>query len=94
MTDRTLISPRRDLSLSFAKANLYGGLLPLPIVLALGWLYLGLWGLIPLVSGAAQLAANRGAALIAVGLIIIGLVAHEALHALTWVYATFVLPHA
>ena len=88
MTDETLVSPRCDLSLSFAKANLYGGLLPLPIVLALGWFYIWLWGVVPLVSGAAQLAANRGAALVAVGLIIVGLVAHEALHALTWVYAS------
>lgn len=72
---------RRDLSISMARANLYGLLLLIPAGALLALPYLALW------SGAAFGDAWQAAAdnlLPALGLFALGIVAHEAIHGLSW----------
>ncbi len=82
----TPTSTRRDVSLSFIQANLYGLVLPLPPVALLVWLYIQRWGLGSLAGGTLEMVINITDALLAIGVILVGLVAHEALHGLTWAY--------
>jgi hypothetical protein len=77
---------RRDVSLSFIQANLYGLVMPLPPIVLLVWLYIQRWGLGSLAGGSLRMVMTPTDALVAIGLIMVGLVAHEALHGLTWAY--------
>lgn len=74
---------RRDLSISMAAANLYALLFFFPVAL-LGALYLLIWGDISF-----EFVASAGAGfsiILVLAVIVAGIVVHELLHAITWVY--------
>lgn len=73
---------RRKLAVPMWQAQLYSFLIPLPAVLVLVALYLGLWGF----SAGSELTPGGLLVFYVVGglVFVVGVVAHEALHGLTW----------
>lgn len=70
-------STKRDLSVSLAAANLKSIIFALPPVVVIGALYLLIWG-------RPHLSLRPGGILTAIGLFIVGVVLHEAIHGLVW----------
>lgn len=73
---------RRDLSISMAKANLYVLVTTLPPTVVLAAVYVWLWG-IEGTDSFTDLAIVYGVGL---ALVAFGVVAHEAIHGLSWAY--------
>jgi hypothetical protein len=78
MTDDTFTARQeRDLSVSLASANLKSIVFALPPVVLVFGLYLLVWG-------RPHLSLNTGSIFIMLGVFILGVVAHEAIHGLVW----------
>lgn len=73
---------RRDLSVSMGKANLYVLLTTLPPTVVLAAVYVWLWG-IEGPDGFTDLVIVYG---VGIALVAFGVVAHEAIHGLSWAY--------
>lgn len=72
-------SGRRDLSVSMGKANLYSLVTSLPLTVLLAAIYAAVWGLDALFSP-----LSGSGFLVALGVLIAGTFAHEAIHGLSW----------
>lgn len=87
MGGETIENGRRDLSVSMAKANLYG-LIVLPAVALLGVVFLFFWGCDALLDGSTFDGSSPSIVVAnVVGFAVAeaaGVVAHEAIHDLSW----------
>ena len=75
---------KRDLSISFYYANLYGVLAPLPFIALFAILYIARWGLAAFTFDLLNIFANP---LLFVFVLIMGIVLHELIHGVTWMIA-------
>ena len=73
---------KKDLSVSMAKANLYG-LMVLPLVVLQSILYLGVWGSERFLEG---IVIVSGKLMYFILILIIGIIIHELMHGVSWSY--------
>ena len=72
---------KRDLSVSLLQANLYGVLVPLPIIAPFAILYVLRWGAIAFAFDLLSFFANP---FMLIAAFVVGIVLHELIHAVTW----------
>lgn len=75
---------KRDLSISLFDANLYGLLVPLPIIALFATLYIARWGLVTFTFDLLNVFASPSLFVLA---FIVGIVLHELIHGVTWMIA-------
>lgn len=92
MTDIPTQWTKRDYTISMAKASWFSLVAAGPILLALGLLYVAVWGTDPLVNATAgyfnladeSMGLYFGGLLLFLLIFAVGIVVHEALHGITW----------
>lgn len=83
---------KRDYSISMLQANWQSVLITLPVVILLGLVYLWVWGIERPLSEVSAILSSPGRLvvneLIFLGVLVVGIVTHEAIHAVCWVWGS------